>query len=223
MCPYCRTAAPLVYRGVNAACSACGRPRGLLSADSVTYAGQPAKVGASVVLAFGWLGLVLGLGFAMLLGLIVGLVGTATGGLISFGVVALFTTVVFMLVRHGSKRLDASGQKSLEDKQDQALFALAANHGGRVHPMQAAALLNLTVEQADAVLTRLNNARPLEVEVELTDDGQIFYAFTQLRVQRRFSTPPRQARFDDRVRSSVEAEVLDADFEPSAAPRRQVR
>ncbi len=223
MCPYCRTPAPLIYRGVSAVCSACGRPRGVLSADSVTYAGQPAKVGASVVLAFGWLGLLMGLGFASLLGLFVGLVDTAGTGFISFGVVALFSTIVFLLVRHGSKRLETSGQKTLENKQDQALFALAAHHGGRLHPMQAAAALDLTVDQADAVLTRLNRARPLEVEVELTDDGQIFYAFAQLRAGRRFEARPQRARFDEQPRSH-QPEVLDADFEPSAsAPSRHAR
>jgi hypothetical protein len=214
MCPYCRTAAPLVYRGVTAVCAACGRPRPVLSASSVTYAGKGARVGASVVRAFGWVGLVFGLFVSLLLGLLVGLFTTAVSGLVTFGVFALFTAFVFWLVRRGGKALDETGQEALEARQDQALFALAATHGGRVHPMQAAAALDMTVEQADAVLTRLNRARPLEVEVELTDDGQIFYSFTRLRPPGvRFE--PRFVRVDRPVRVESQRpapEVIDAEL-----------
>jgi hypothetical protein len=72
----------------------------------------------------------------------------------------------------------------------------------------------MTVEQADAVLTRLNRARPLEVEVELTDDGQIFYSFTRLRPPGvRFE--PRFVRVDRPVRVESQRpapEVIDAEL-----------
>jgi hypothetical protein len=222
MCPYCRTAAPLVYRGVTAVCAACGRPRPVLSASSVTYAGKGARVGASVVRAFGWVGLVFGLFLSLLLGLVVGLFTTGLSGLVTFGVFGLFTAFVFWLVRRGGKALDDTGQEALEARQDQALFALAATHGGRVHPVQAAAALDMTVEQADAVLTRLNRARPLEVEVELTDDGQIFYSFSRLRAPGvRFE--PRFVRADAPVRIESQRpapEVIDAELVPEETRQR---
>ena len=48
MCPRCRQNAPIVYRGVNAFCTACGAPRSVLANTSVNLAGQPSKVGGQV-------------------------------------------------------------------------------------------------------------------------------------------------------------------------------
>lgn len=228
MCPHCRTSAPLIYRGVTAYCSACGRQRTALSADSLTYAGKPAQLGASVVRAFGWFGLMVGLLFATVCGLLVGFIGTPIAGLATFAALALFSTLAFYLVRRGGRALDESGQESLEKKQDQALYALAARNGGMVHAFQAAAALDLTADQADAVLTRLNRARPLEIQVELTDDGQIFYVFTQLE-RRRFAEPAaeRRVRFASPagqtsevtsagrpVQSGAPPAIVDVEFEP---------
>lgn len=228
MCPHCRTSAPLIYRGVTAYCAACGRQRTALSADSLTYAGKPAQLGASVVRAFGWVGLMAGLLFAIVTGLLVGVIGTPVAGLITFAAFALFSALVFYLVRRGGRALDESGQESLERKQEQALYALAARNGGMVHAFQAAAALDLTVDQADAVLTRLNRARPLEIQVELSDDGQIFYAFAQQQERRRFAEPAeRRVRFASHpgqtsevasaarpIQSGAAPAIVDADFEP---------
>ena len=55
MCPHCGQAAPLVYRGVLAYCSACGQLRGPLTGGSVNHAGSLSKAGGTVAKVFGWL------------------------------------------------------------------------------------------------------------------------------------------------------------------------
>src|SRR3954468_24360457 len=60
VCPRCRQNAPIVYRGVNAFCTACGAPRSPLTSGSVNLAGQPSKVGGQITRVFGWIVLVVG-------------------------------------------------------------------------------------------------------------------------------------------------------------------
>ncbi|NUO47977.1 MAG: hypothetical protein HOV80_03880, partial [Polyangiaceae bacterium] len=62
---------------------------------------------------------------------------------------------------------------------EQALAALAANRGGRLQAYEAASALDVTVDEADKFLTSLAKTKPDEVDVEIGDQGEIFYAFTQ--------------------------------------------
>ncbi|MBK8937811.1 MAG: hypothetical protein IPM79_09235 [Polyangiaceae bacterium] len=104
MCPYCRTHAPLVYRGIHAYCAACGAPRTVLSGASLTHAGKPSRVGATVAKAFGAATLALGLFIALLLGLLISIAST-TAGLIVGGSIAFFTIAAALLFRAGGKSL----------------------------------------------------------------------------------------------------------------------
>lgn len=179
MCPYCRQNAPLVYRGINAYCAACGRSRSVLSASSLTHAGKPARLGGSVVGVFGWVVLGFGLFVASLLGLIAGLVWTAGTGLVTFAVLSLFPALVFFLLRKGGKALSEAGQETQDHRREQALFALAANNGGVVQAIQVAGALDMTVADADAYLTHLAKTRHDEVDVEIGDQGEVLYTFPQ--------------------------------------------
>lgn len=179
MCPHCRQNAPLVYRGINAYCAACGRSRSMLSASSLTHAGKPAQLGGSVVGVFGWVVLAFGLFVASLLGLIAGLVWTAGTGLVTFALLALFPAVFFLLLRKGGKALSEAGQETQEHRREQALFALAANNAGVVQAVQVAGALDMTVADADAYLTRLAKTRPDEVDLEIGDQGEVLYTFPQ--------------------------------------------
>src|SRR5687768_7238675 len=96
MCPHCRTAAPLVYRGVRAYCSACGAKRSVLSGSSLTHAGQPAQVGGAMVQVVGWLALLFGLSFSAMVALIVWAFATGMAAFITFGVMGLMSLVVFL-------------------------------------------------------------------------------------------------------------------------------
>jgi hypothetical protein len=185
MCPHCRTDAPLVYRGVQAYCSACGRPRSVLSGASLTHAGKPARIGGAVVQVFGWAALVLGLFVALLLGGVVAAAGaltglfTATAGWVVGGLVALLTVIVFWALRRGGKKLEQHGDETLEQRREQALFALAANHGGVLQAEQVARSLEVPVEQAQELLTRLAKERQNEVGLEVGEQGELFYTFTR--------------------------------------------
>jgi hypothetical protein len=185
MCPYCRTDAPLVYRGVQAFCSACGRPRSVLSGASLTHAGKPARIGGAVVQAFGWAALVLGLFVALLLGGVVAAAGALTGlfaataGWVVGGLTALLTIITFWALRRGGKKLEEHGDETLEQRREQAIFALAANHGGVLQAEQVARVIDVPVEQADELLTRFAKERQNEVGLEVGEHGELFYTFTR--------------------------------------------
>lgn len=178
MCPHCRTTAPLVYRGVRAYCAACGRPRGVLSGASLTHAGKPAHVAGAVLHAFGWLLLVLGLGFSALMGLFMWLF-SGTAALVTFGIFGTLSIALFLLARFGKKKLELEGDTERDKRRQQALAALAANRGGRLQAYEAASALDVSVDEADKILTSLAKTKPDEVDVEIGDQGEIFYAFTQ--------------------------------------------
>jgi hypothetical protein len=184
MCPHCHTDAPLVYRGIKAYCSACGRPRAALSGSSLTHAGKPAKLGGTIVHVFGWAALAVGLLVSMLLGGVVGLLGAATGwfsgmaGLLVGGLLALFSLGVFLLLRLGGNKLEHSADETLEQRREQALRALAKNRGGVLQAADAAAALDMPLAEADALLTRLAKQQPEETGVEIGQEGQVLYTFS---------------------------------------------
>ncbi len=240
MCPHCRTAAPLVYRGIRAYCAACGRPRAVLTGASLTHAGRPSHVAGAVVQAFGWLFLVLGLGFSAITGLFVAIF-SASAGLVTFGVFAALSLMLFLLARVGGKKLASEGDQERDVRRKQALFALAATRGGRLEAIDAAAALNVTVAQADQLLTDLAKQRPEEVDVEIGDQGEIYYAFVRALPRGRAApswAAPREAHADrPRVRVAPaeapapgvatlrpvgEREILDAEFEAIEEAEAQV-
>ena len=168
----------MVYRGVRAFCAGCGQPRTVLTGASLTHAGKPAHVAGAVVHAFGWLLFLLGLGFSLVIGLIVAIF-SATAGLVTGGVFAALSLAVFLLARYGKRRLESEGDEAVARRREQALFALAPNRGGRLQAFEAATALDMTVEDADAVLTRMAKQRPDDVDVEIGDQGEVFYEFAR--------------------------------------------
>ncbi|MFO0549124.1 MAG: hypothetical protein U0271_12105 [Polyangiaceae bacterium] len=230
MCPYCRTNAPLVYRGIRAYCAACGRQRTVLSASSLTYAGQGSKAGGAALRVFGCGALLIGGGIASVFGLLFWAAVSATAGLIAGGILFGLSLLVFWLLNRGGRSLEQSGDQARQRKREQALFAMAATSGGMLRPVQAAAALELTVDEADKFLTDLAKTRPSDVGVEVTDEGEVVYTFPQL--MPRQATPwGTAASFDERLRermriaasarppSQPPAKVVDADFRDVEAER----
>jgi hypothetical protein len=179
MCPHCRTAAPLVYRGITAYCSACGAKRTVLSGSSLTHAGQPAQVGGAMVQVVGWLALMFGLSFSAIVALIVWAFATAVAAGVTFGVLGVMTLAVFFALKKGGQKLAESGDESRDMRREQALFALAATRGGTLQAGQAAAALDCPVTEADALLTKLAKSRE-DVGVEIGDEGEVFYTFARV-------------------------------------------
>jgi membrane protein implicated in regulation of membrane protease activity len=144
----------------------------------LTHAGKPAHVAGAVVHAFGWLLFLLGLGFSLVMGLLVAIF-SGTAGLVTGGVFAALSLAVFLLARYGKRRLDTEGDEAIARRREQALFALAANRGGRLQAFEAASALDMTVDDADKVLTQMAKQRPDDVDVEIGDQGEVFYEFAR--------------------------------------------
>jgi hypothetical protein len=179
MCPYCRTNAPIVYRGVAAFCSACGRQRPALMAPSVSYGGKPSKVGGTVAGVVGWVVLATGLAIALGIGLLLSIISTTFGLAVGIPIAVLSTAISLALLFSG-KKLRQSGEAREKELRRQAVFALATNRGGMLTANDAAAALDIPPAEADAFLTDLAKTQSEEVTLEIDDKGGIYYAFPRL-------------------------------------------
>lgn len=218
MCPYCRTNAPIVYRGVAAFCSGCGRQRPALMAPSVSYAGKPSKVGGTVAGVVGWVVLAGGLAVALGVGLLLSIISTTFG--LAIGIpIAVLSTAVSMALLFSGKKLRQSGEARQKEMRRQAVLALAVNRGGMVTANDAAAALDIPPAEADAFLTELAKTQSEEVTVEIDDKGGIYYAFPRL------LHGSRRVRVDEpRVRVSGVPDTFDAeglDYEEPAQQQRR--
>ncbi|MDB4944233.1 MAG: hypothetical protein JWP97_3767 [Labilithrix sp.] len=181
MCPRCRQNAPIVYRGVNAFCTACGAPRGVLASPSVNLAGQPSKVGGQVTRVFGWITLIVGsLVAAGLFAACSAVIGTsaAAAPFIASVPVAVIAWVLSYFMLKGGKSLAKSGEDQQKATRRQAVFMLANTRAGNVSPADLAQAIGVTAEEADDILTAMAKETPEHVSIEVDDNGTIFYRFT---------------------------------------------
>lgn len=180
MCPHCGQSAPIVYRGIMAYCTACGRGRAPLVAASVNLAGQPSQIGGSVARVFGWLVLGVGLAFALILTALfqaifpAGFVGWVLGGLTA----ALSIAVAVALLK-GGRSLESSGKQAEMATRMQAIFALASNRRGVLSAEDVAPMLSITPHQADELLTAMAKEDPDRVRMDVDDSGRIAFSFPE--------------------------------------------
>ena len=179
MCPRCRQNAPIVYRGVNAFCTACGAPRNPLTGGSVNLAGQPSKVGGAITRVFGWIVLVLGtLIAAGTFAMCSALVGTAAAAPFILAIpIAIATWILSYFLLKGGKQLEQSGADTQKAARTQAVFALANTRGGMVTPNDLAQAINVTPKEADDILTAMAKESSDHVSIEVDDNGVIYYRF----------------------------------------------
>ena len=181
LCPNCYKDAPIVYRGVSAHCTACGAVRVPLANQSVNMAGQPSKVGGAVAKAFGWLTLAGGTVIAAITAAFFqwlitdGIVGWVLGGLI-FAITAVISAVLLV----SGKQLTKSGDDTHKTVQEKAILGLVQNSKGVVTALDVSRSLDITLQEADAVLTRMAKETPDQITVDVDDQGQIFYRFPQV-------------------------------------------
>jgi len=179
VCPRCRQNAPIVYRGVNAFCTACGAPRSPLTSGSVNLAGQPSKVGGQITRVFGWIVLVVGtlLAFGALAacGAVVGM--SAAAPWVLSVPIALVTWIVSYFLLKGGKQLEQSGVDTQKATRSQAVFALANTRGGVVTPNDLAQAINVMFKEADDILTAMAKEDSDHVSIEVDDNGNIYYRF----------------------------------------------
>ena len=179
MCPRCRQNAPIVYRGVNAFCTACGAPRSPLTSGSVNLAGQPSKVGGQITRVFGWIVLVVGtLLAAGSLAMCGAMFGMAAAAPYIFSVpLALVTWVLSYYLLKGGKQLEQSGVDTQKATRTQAVFALANTRGGMVTPNDLAQAIAVSPKEADDILTAMAKEISDHVSIEVDDNGVIYYRF----------------------------------------------
>lgn len=179
VCPHCRQNAPLVYRGVNAFCTACGGARMPLANTSVNMAGQASKAGGTVARVFGWLSLAFGNVLALsLLGTCGAIVGfeAAAPYILSIPVALVATILGIVLLRSG-RGLKEQGENTQKATRGQAIYALANSRGGQLTPNDVAHAINVTPEEADKILTQIAKEQAEHVNIDVTDDGVIVYRF----------------------------------------------
>lgn len=186
ICPHCRTAAPVVQRGLETRCAACGRARLPLSSTTVNAAGRPAQVGGSVARALGWISLVVGSFAALTVGAILqwifenGIVGYIVGG----GIFAM-TALVGVLALTGGRKLHTHGLTAEREARERAVTALARRQQGLVTAADAAQALNVSPEVADEVLTALAKRPDAGVSLDVEEDGRLVYQFAKFRPRAR--------------------------------------
>jgi hypothetical protein len=170
-----------VYRGLQAYCTACGKPRAPLAGSSVQLAGQPSKVGGVIARVTGWLVLAFGLSIALFLGTVLQMVFATThlGWIVGVPIAVVSSAIAFFLLK-GGKQLAKSGESAERAARLDAVYGLARNRGGIVRPLDYAQSIGVPLEVADATLTELAKTSPDEVVLEVDDGGAMYYRFPRL-------------------------------------------
>jgi len=177
-CPKCGKRAPIVLRGLESRCAACGAPRFLLGAPTVSLAGQPSRWGGAAASLAGLVVLVLGLsGSAGVWFLLQSIWPThAFGWALAVPMVA--ASLLFGLVLlFGGRRLRQSGEQRAQQVQLQAVKSLVEHRRAPLTAQEVAQALDLPEPEADALLTRLARETATDVTVDVDAQGRVVYDF----------------------------------------------
>jgi hypothetical protein len=175
-CPNCGQRAPIVLRGLESRCAACGAPRFLLAAPNVSLAGQPSRVGGIAATIAGISVLVLGLSLAIGLGFLLSSLSPLVGWGVAIPIAAASLLFGFLLLFGGSK-LRRHGTEKQERVQVDAVRALVQHRQGPISALEASRALELPEAQVDAILTRLAQERATDVTVDVDERGHVVYDF----------------------------------------------
>lgn len=221
LCPKCGQRAPIILRGIDAQCTACGARRIPFTAKALNLAGKGSRIGGAAARFFGWASLIGGTSLAAFVALLFqsfwpdGLFGYA------FAVpIMLISYAIGIPLLLGGRRLGNYAALKEKSTQLDAIRAMAAHQGGAVNAEQVAHTLSLPVAVADQMLTDLAKDPDGNVSLDLDDDGRIYYLFglqgEELAAARwRFETPS----LDPRVAAETEA----AAYEEAARAQRMKR
>lgn len=177
-CPKCGKRAPIVLRGLESRCAACGAPRFLLGAPTVSLAGQPSRWGGAAASLAGLVVLVLGLsGSAGVWFLLQSIWPThAFGWALAVPMVA--ASLLFgLLLLFGGRRLRQSGEQRAQQVQLQAVKSLVEHRRAPLTAQEVAQALDLPEPEADALLTRLARETATDVTVDVDAQGRVVYDF----------------------------------------------
>ncbi len=224
-CPRCGQRAPIVLRGLEATCTACGGRRLPFTAKSLNLAGKGSRIGGAAARFFGWASILGGVSLAAFIGLLVQSLWPA--GLLGYAFaipILLISLAIGITLLVGGSRLGRHGAQREKSTQLEAIRSMAAHNRGVLTARQVARTLSLPEEQADAMLTELAKRPDERVSLDVDDDGNLFYLFgldsEQLSEARwRIANP----ELDAAVVAEAEAEAEAARLEAAARARRQIR
>ena len=176
-CPKCGQHAPIVLRGLDSRCAACGAPRFLLAAPNVALAGKPSKLGGTAASIAGVSVLVLGLSLAVgLFFLLSAFLPPAVGW--AFAVPTAAASLLFgILLLLGGRRLHRSGTARQLQVQLDAVRSMVQHRRGPISAAQVASSLELAEAEADALLTQLAREKATAVTVDVDAQGHVVYDF----------------------------------------------
>jgi hypothetical protein len=177
-CPKCGQRAPIVLRGLDSRCAACGAPRFLLGAPNVSFAGQPSRIGGTAATVAGVAALVLGLsGSAVAWAVLQGVLHVPEVAWAVGLSMATITLLVSSLLLFGGSRLRRRGAERQQQVQLQAVKSLVQHRRGAVTAEDVAEALELPPAQADALLTQLARETATDVTVDVDARGRVAYDF----------------------------------------------
>ena len=212
---------------MNAFCTGCGAPRVPLAANSVSFAGQPSKVGGTVARVFGWLvlagGWFVAICFALLIMALSPMGMASVPAWILGGIIGVIASLAAYGLLRGGRKLHDSGALAEMTTKNQAIFALANTKGGVLTAWDLAQSIMTTPQEADDVLTKLAKEYPDHVAVDIDDVGTVLYRFPSVHWQKmRVSAPPPNVRVGA---PPPQADPLEAEeeLEVPAARRRHAR
>lgn len=176
-CPKCGQHAPIVLRGLESRCAACGAPRFLLAAPSVALAGRPSKLGGAAASLAGIAVLVLGLSLAVgLFFLLSAFLPVAVGW--AFAVPTAAASLLFgILLLLGGSRLTKSGTARQQQVALDAVRSVIKHRKGPISAAQVASSLQLPEPEVDALLTQLAREKATAVTVDVDPEGHVVYDF----------------------------------------------
>ncbi len=177
-CSKCGRRAPIVLRGLDSRCAACGAPRSLLAAPNVSFAGQPSRLGGVAATIAGVSVLVLGLSLSAGLWFLLQSIWPthAVGWAFALPMGAASLLFGFLLLLGGS-RLRRRGTARQQEVQLEAVKSMVAHRRGPISASEVAGSLQLPEEQVDALLTRLAREQATAVTLDVDAHGRIVYDF----------------------------------------------
>ena len=177
-CPKCGEDVPIVLRGVEAFCTACGRRRLPFAQEALNLKGKSAKAGGTAARVLGVIVWIFGFFLSALLGGTLQvlfpeiLLGLAVGGPIAFVTLLLGAFLFF-----GGRKLGKMGDATATEAQIKAIRGLARQRRGVLTADDVARHLDLTPERGDALLTDLARHPDEDVGVDIDDQGRVLFLF----------------------------------------------
>ena len=177
-CPKCGQRAPIVLKGLDSRCAACGAPRFLLAAPNMSLAGQPSRVGGVAASIAGVSVMVLGLSLSAGLWFLGHALSASTTLAWALAVPVFGASMLFgLLLLLGGTTLRRRGVARQRAVALEAVSAMVQHRRGPISAYEIARTLALPEPQVDALLTELAREKATAVTLDVDAEGHIVYDF----------------------------------------------